>query len=240
MAVEPLRSARPAKHAQRAQGVPAAGLAFALVHAELEIADAGVDHFALVWVLERQSPLGVTLGPDQVDGFGHARIGRDTRCAQVVEPAQRVVVPAGREREPREGRIDELAAREPAQHPAFEEVFLSSLTRRGHLGGAAGRALVLEKALEDVDRRVERSAGRAILLLAIPPAIVHLLAEQPLDDGGRVQAEVRAGRHDASVDAWLDLAGEEWCAAPRAPRVPRRVVADEADRLPRDLARRVE
>ncbi len=41
-------------------------------------------------------------------------------------------------------------------------------------------------ALEDVDRRVERSAGRAILLLAIPSAIGHLLAEQPLDDACHV------------------------------------------------------
>src|SRR2546425_1072244 len=47
----PSRSARPAKHPQRAQGVPVAGPAFALVHAELEIAGAGVDHLAFVWVL---------------------------------------------------------------------------------------------------------------------------------------------------------------------------------------------
>src|SRR5207245_3323802 len=110
------RSARPAKHSQRAQGVPAAGPAFAFVHVELEIADPRVDHFALVRVLERPSALGVTLGADQVDGLGHTRIGRHARRAQVVEPAQRVVVPAGREREQGEGRIDQLAGREPAQH----------------------------------------------------------------------------------------------------------------------------
>src|SRR5207245_5506689 len=97
-----------------------------------------------------------------------------------------------------------------------------------------------EKALEDVDRRVERSAGRAILLLAIPSAIGHLLAEQPLHDADHVLAEVRADRHNAPVDARLDLAREQWCAAPRSPRVPCRVIADEADRFPRHLARRVE
>ena len=95
-------------------------------------------------------------------------------------------MPAGRERELREGRIDQLAAREPAQHPAFEQVLVPTLERGGHVGRAAGGALVLQKALEDVDRRVERSAGRAILLLAVPPAIGHLLAEQPLDNGGHV------------------------------------------------------
>src|SRR5438132_10198976 len=154
---EPSRSPRPTKYPQRAQGVPAAGPAFALVHVELEIADPGVDHFALAWILERQPPFGVTLGTDQVDGFGHARIGRHARLAEAVEPAQRVVVPAGREREQREGPIDQLAARQPAQHPAFEQVFLPSLKRRAHLGRAPHRALVLQKALEDVDRRMERS-----------------------------------------------------------------------------------
>src|SRR3989475_4364188 len=182
----------PVQHAHRAQGVPVAGPAFALVHAELEIAQAGVYHFALLWVLERQSTFGVTLGADQVDGLGHARIGRHARCAQVVEPAQRVVVVAGREREQCEGRIDQLAARQPAQHPAFEQVFLPSLKCRGHLGRAAGCALALQKALQDVDRRVERSAGRAILLLAIPPAVGHLPAEPPPDYPCHVPAEVRA------------------------------------------------
>src|SRR5467141_2099010 len=117
---------------------------------------------------------------------------------------------------------------------------MSSLTRRRHLGRAASRTLVIQKALEDVDRRVERSAGRAVLLLAIPPAIRHLLAEQPLDDAAHVQAEVRAGRNDASVDARLDLACEYRCPMPWAAGVPRRVVADETDRVPRLLARSVE
>src|SRR5947209_1540013 len=91
-----------------------------------------------------------TWPPRAAPGSGMAR-----RRAQVLEPAQRVVVVAGREREQREGRIDQLAARQPAQHPAFEEVSLSALERRGDLGRTAVSALVLEKPLEDVDRRVE-------------------------------------------------------------------------------------
>src|SRR5207247_7447632 len=105
----------------------------------------------------------------------------------------------------------------------------------------SGRALVLQQALEDIDRRVERSARRAVLLLAVPPAIGHLLAEQPLDDAGHVLAEVRADRHDASVDARLDLAREHRPAVPRGSWVvPCRVVADEGDRVPRLLARTVD
>ena len=56
-----------------------------------------------------------------------------------------------------------------------------------------------------------------------------------------VLAEVRADRHDASVDAWLDLAFEHRSAVPRRPWVvPRRLVADKADRVASLLARRVE
>src|SRR5439155_13945492 len=91
-------------------------------------------------------------------------------------------------------------------------------------GRSACDALVLQKTLEDVDRRVERSAGRAVFLLAVPPAIGHLLAEEPLDDAYHVHAEVRADGHDASVDAGLDLAREHRVAVPRAPGVPRCVV----------------
>src|SRR3989441_11870902 len=100
---------------------------------------------------------------------------------------------------------------------------------------------MLQETLEDVDRRVERSAGRAILLLAIPPAIGHLLAEQPLDDACHVLAEVRAERNDASVDARFDLAREHGPTVPRGSWVvPRRVVANEAYRVSRLVARRVE
>src|SRR5258708_10235387 len=87
---------------------------------------------------------------------------------------------------------------------------------------------------------MDRSAGRAVLLLAIPSTIGHLLAEQPLDDGGHVHAEVRAGLNDASVYARLDLAGEERRAAPWTTGVPRRAFADEGDRVPRLGARPVE
>ena len=87
---------------------------------------------------------------------------------------------------------------------------------------------------------MERSAGRTIFLLAIPSAIGHLLAEEPLDDARHVLTEVRADRHDASVDARLDLARQNRCAVPWAARVPRRVVADGGYRSLRLLARSVE
>src|SRR5438132_187559 len=66
----------PVEHTHRAQRVPVAGLAFALVHAEVEIAQSGTDHLALVRVLERPAPVRIALGPDEADGLGHPRIGR--------------------------------------------------------------------------------------------------------------------------------------------------------------------
>src|SRR3989442_7838809 len=79
-----------------------------------------------------------------------------------------------------------------------------------------------------------------MLLLAIPPAIRRLLAEKPLNDACHVLAEIRADRHYASVDARLDLAREQRSAVPWASGVPRRVVADGADCVPRLLARSVD
>src|SRR5207244_11959028 len=132
-------------------------------------------------------------------------------------------------RYPGQARSDPVATRHPAQRPALEQMLLPALTRRVPLGRAAGRALVLQHALEDVDRRVERSAGRAVLLLAVPSAIGHLLAEQPLDDASHLLAGVRADPHDPSVDARLDIARAHWGAVRVPLGVPRRGAATERD-----------
>ncbi|HSL43901.1 MAG TPA: hypothetical protein VK897_10760 [Anaerolineales bacterium] len=114
------------------------------------------------------------------------------------------------------------------KHTALEEVFLSPLTRRRHRRGAAGGPLIVQEPLEDADRGVERPAGRAVFLLAVPPAVVHLLAEQTLHEAPalRVLAEVRADRHDPSVDARLHLALEERLIVPP---MPGHVVTDQPD-----------
>jgi hypothetical protein len=80
---------------------------------------------------------------------------------------------------------------------------------RRHVPVAARRVLVLKQPLKDVDRAVERAADRAVLLLAVPPAVFHLLAEQPLHDRRDVHAEVGAERDRPAVDARLHLPGEE-------------------------------
>src|SRR2546427_11708026 len=66
-----------------------------------------------------------------------------------------------------------------------------------------------------------------MLLLAVPPAIAHLLTEEPMDDAVCVAAEVGAERHDLAVDARLNLASEERLAVV----LPCNLIADSADGL---------
>src|SRR5207237_3564831 len=63
--------------------------------------------------------------------------------------------------------------------------------------------------------------------LAVPPAIAHLLTEEPMDDAVDVAAEVGAERHDLAVDAGLNLASEERLAVV----LPCNLIVDSADGL---------
>src|SRR5215213_8211757 len=98
---------------------------------------------------------------------------------------------------------------------------------------------MLEQALEDVDGRPERRDGCAVLDLAVPAAVRELLGEEPVDERRHVDAEVRAGRHDVAVDAWLDLALEEPVLGPRGNEwsaiAPRDVLLDTCDRRARPV-----
>src|SRR5205807_9813661 len=64
-----------------------------------------------------------------------------------------------------------------------------------------------------------------ILLLTVPPAIAHLLTEEPVHDALNVLAEVGPERNDLPVDAGLHLAGEEGLAIV----LPPAVLADQED-----------
>jgi hypothetical protein len=69
---------------------------------------------------------------------------------------------------------------------------------------------------------------RAVLLLAVPAAVVHLLGQQPIDDALHVLAEVIADGHGGAVDAGLDLTVEER----QVVVLPAHVLADQVDRAP--------
>src|SRR2546427_8960356 len=66
-----------------------------------------------------------------------------------------------------------------------------------------------------------------MLLIAVPPAIAHLLTEEPMDDAVCVAAEVGAERHDLAINARLNLASEERLAVV----LPCNLIADSADGL---------
>src|SRR4029453_4412571 len=109
----------------------------------------------------------------------------------------------------------------PEQFP-LEEVLLTPAPGRDGFGRAAGRVLVRQQSLQDVDGGRERRVDGTVLRLAVPPPVLELLAEQASDQSVHVQIEVDAQGDGPAVDARLDLAAEE-----RLPRVlPAAVVPD--------------
>src|SRR5207244_8745722 len=109
------RVGEPVEHAQRPERVPAARLAFAVLHLEVDL--------ALVDVLERPPPVGIPIALDDRDRLRDSLV-RPASVAQVVEPAQDVVEIPVWEREPEPARIDHLAGRLPPEEPALEHVLL--------------------------------------------------------------------------------------------------------------------
>jgi hypothetical protein len=135
--------------------------------------------------------------------------------------------------------IADLAVRQPAHEAALEEILLPAFAGGGHIGVSAGCALVFEQSLEDVDRRVERPAGRTTargLLLAVPAAIGHLLRQEAVDDDLHVLAEVRADRHGLPVDARLHFAVE----VGEVVVLPRDLGPDQRERVPDRFVIRVD
>ena len=187
---------------------------------ELEVDRAGMG------VLQEPRAIRLLLGSDQLDRFVHARVRRITSRPEMLQAAQDVVVPAGRKRELQPGGVDDGAAALAPEELPFQEVFLSSAASRDGLRRAAGCAFVRQQPLQDPDRRVEGRANRAVLHLAVPAAILELLADEPSDDRIHVLVEVGTQRDDHSVDARLDLALEERLAG----MLPTRVLPDLRDR----------
>src|SRR6185503_20118528 len=90
--------------------------------------------------VERPAPVGVSPGGHPRDGFSDAAIRPDAGGAQVVEPAQYVVVPPRRECEPRPRRpalavaLDLLAGRPATEQLPLEQVLQSARPRIRHRG----------------------------------------------------------------------------------------------------------
>src|SRR5437870_2846314 len=152
---EASKRTRPAQHAERSKGVPAARLAGAAFHLEV--------HRTWMRILERPSPVLVALLRHQIDRLGDALVWREARSAQVVEPPQDVVVPARGKRTlgPRGGppefpiEVDNLSSRSRSEQAALEEIFLSAKASAGNVRHRTLRPLVLQQSFEHADRRME-------------------------------------------------------------------------------------
>ena len=175
-----------------------------------------------------ERPAAVLVAPllHQVRRLGDPRVGIDAGAAQVVEPAQHVVVPDDRKREARPAGIDHLAGGQRPQHAALEQVVVPPRPRLRHGGLGALRLFVCEQPFEDADRGVERGsrAGRS---LAVPAAILELLPEQAVEQPIALRAKVGTRRQDPAVDAGFGLAVEK---GPTVELEPGDALAHEADR----------
>ncbi len=91
-------------------------------------------HVAGMGILQWPAAVGIALGLDEGDRLRHPLVGSRARGAHVVETSEHVVVPVGRVGELHERRVDDIACRQPAQHPPFEQVLLTAEAGGGHHG----------------------------------------------------------------------------------------------------------
>ena len=95
--------------------------------------------------LSFQRPSGSCLLRSKLDGVGHALVARRAHPAEVVQAAQKVVVPARREVDARHGRIGYFAGAMRAVEPVDQQEFVGArhgvAQRRGP--GRVGRARTL-------------------------------------------------------------------------------------------------
>src|SRR5689334_20549106 len=110
--------------------------------------------------------------------------------------------------------LDGFAGRSLLEEMAGEQVFLPPLAGCLYGGRAAGDALEFQQTFEDVDRRVEGAARRADFLIAIPAAIRHLFAQEPVYQRAHVHPKIGAHGDHATIDAGLHFAGEERAVPP--------------------------
>ena len=141
-------------------------------------------------------------------------VGLGTGGPEVVERAQDVVLVAGREGERQKRWVRDLAGRAPPEETALEQILLAAFSCLRDLRRRPDGPLVLEQPLEHADCGVVRRA-HALRRVAVPPAVLELLADEPTCEVLRRTSEVGAERERAAVDARLHLAVEERLRAER-------------------------
>jgi hypothetical protein len=222
----------PTQDSERAQCVPAACPANTGLHLQ----------WNMFWMkeVERPAPVLVAALNHDFDGLSDAAVGFDFRIPQIVESAQNVVVPKGREREPEPAFVDDFAGSKRAEHPALQQIVFGPLPGlgdgplNGH--GFAPCSLVFEQSFEHADGGMERGAP-AFGCFAVPAAIFELLAQELLGQRVVRLLEIRTDAEDSAVDARLRLTVKE---RPVVKRLKDEPLVDPVDHLTSLLAGGVE
>ena len=97
---------------------------------------------------ERPPAVRIALASTTPMASAIALVGLDLGVAQVVESAQDVVMPPGRERGLEPVGVDHLAGRLPPEQAAFQQVRLPAIAGLPYPRRASDRPLVFEQALE--------------------------------------------------------------------------------------------
>src|SRR5689334_23364001 len=114
----------PAQNAESTQCIPAARLADLRLHLQW-------NEFGMKQV-ERPAPVLVAALQDNFDGASDATVGFDACVAQVIEPAQNVVMPKGRVRKAQPALVDHLAGPQRAEHAALQQILFTPLASLTH------------------------------------------------------------------------------------------------------------
>ena len=117
---------KPTKNSQRAKRVPAAGLADGFGEWEGEGLGVGI--------VEEPAAVGLALAFNELDRFGHARVGLPTGCPEIIERAENVVVVARRESEFEEFGIGDFAGGAASEERTFEQIFFGTVAGGGNFG----------------------------------------------------------------------------------------------------------
>ncbi len=106
-------------------------------------------------------------------------------------------MPARREGELKENRLDDRAGAMGAEQPMYQEELSAAELRGPHrLQLASTMEFVEPQALEHADRRMDGGVGRAKPALAIPPPVGHLLLQHVVGKGVETVVLVREVRQD--------------------------------------------
>src|SRR5207302_5496630 len=116
-----LRAVVMAQNPQCAQCIPAACLSN--IRLDLQWNEFGVKQ------VERPAPVLVAALHHNFDGVASAAVGFDARIAQIIEPAQDIVMPKWRVRKAQPAFVDHLACAQRAEHAALQQIFLTPLPK---------------------------------------------------------------------------------------------------------------